>query len=84
MLQFMMNTLIEDATKLEYLTSNSQWTKNAADGKDFRTTADALAAAKQEPIDAFNIVGYFPINEQLINIDRGRGKGPGKTGAANG
>jgi hypothetical protein len=30
-----MNILIEDAEKMEYLTSNNQWTKNVADGKNF-------------------------------------------------
>jgi hypothetical protein len=37
-----MNTLIEDAAKLEYLTSNNQWTKNAAEGKDFGIPVPAI------------------------------------------
>jgi hypothetical protein len=41
-----MNILIEDAEKLEYLTSNNQWTKNAAEGKDFGATRTAFAFAK--------------------------------------
>ena len=64
----LMNTLIEDAMKLEYLTSNSQWTKTAAAGKDFGTTGTALAVAEQEPIASFNIVGFFPANKQFIKL----------------
>ena len=69
-----MNILIEDAEKLEYLTSSNQWTKNAAEGKDFGAKAAALAIAKQEPIGKFNVVGYFSTTKQLINMDHGRGK----------
>ena len=76
-----MNTLIEDATKLEYLTSNRQWTKNADAGKNFEKTATALAVAEQEPIDKFNVVGYFPANKQIINLVCGRGRGIAKTSA---
>ena len=76
-----MNTLIEDAMKLEYLTSNSQWTNTAAAGKDFGTTESALAVAKQEPIASFNIVGFFPANRQFINLGHGRGRGIPKTSA---
>jgi hypothetical protein len=76
-----MNTLIEDAMKLEYLTSNSQWTKDAAVGKDFGATTAALEVAKQEPIGKFNIVGYFPATKQLFNMVGGRGKGIPETSA---
>jgi len=41
-----MNILIEDAEKLEYLTSENLWTKNAANGKNFAATGSALAVAK--------------------------------------
>jgi hypothetical protein len=70
-----MNILIEDAEKLEYLTSGSLWTKNPAEGKDFGGTKSALAIAKQEPMGAFNIVAYFAATKQLINMEHGRGKG---------
>jgi len=76
-----MNTLIEDAMKLEYLTSNGQWTKNAAAGMNFGETVTALAFAEQQPIDEFNIVGFFPTNKQFINLLHGRGKGIHKTSA---
>jgi hypothetical protein len=69
-----MKTLVEDAEKLEYLTSDSHWTKNAGDGKDFGLTQAAFEVAKQEPMGRFNIVGYFPETKQLINMDHGRGK----------
>ena len=69
-----MNTLIEDAMKLEYLTSNSQWTKDAAEGKDFGTTGTAVAVAAQESIIEFNIVGYFPASKQIFNLVHGHGK----------
>jgi hypothetical protein len=39
-----------------------------------RTTA-AFAAAKQEPIEKFNIVSYITQTRQFINLDHGRGKG---------
>ena len=73
-LQFM-NILIEDAEKLEYLTSSSQWTKNASAGKDFGTTEAAFQVAKTESIGRFNIVFYIPQTRQFVNLDYGRGKG---------
>jgi hypothetical protein len=78
----MMNTLIEDAMKLEYLTSNSRWTKDVAEGKDFETTGTAVAVAAQELIAKFNIVGCFPANKQFFNLVHGRGRGIPKTSAA--
>jgi hypothetical protein len=70
-----MNILIEDAETLQYLTSNSQWTKNASEGKDFGATEAAFQVAKKEPIGRFNIVFYIPQTRQFINMDHGRGKG---------
>jgi hypothetical protein len=70
-----MNILIEDAEKLEYLTSSNLWTKNAAEGKDFGATGTAYAVAKKEPIGRFTIVAYIAESKQLINMDSGRGKG---------
>lgn len=71
-----MNILIEDAEKLEYLTSNGKWAKNAAEGKCFEATETAFEAAKNEPIHEFNIVCYITETKQFINMDHGRGKGP--------
>jgi hypothetical protein len=70
-----MNILIEDAEKLEYLTSNSLWTKNAATGKDFGATGTAFAAAKKEPIGRFNIVGHNAVTGQFVNLNHGKGSG---------
>jgi hypothetical protein len=70
-----MNILIEDAEKMEYLTSNNQWTKNVADGKNFGGTETAYDAAKKELIGKFNIVSYISQTRQFINLDHGRGKG---------
>jgi hypothetical protein len=70
-----MNILIEDAEKLEYLTSSNQWTKTATDGKVFKSTADALAVAKQQPVGKFNIVAFMSLNNQFINMNKGSGKG---------
>ncbi len=70
-----MNILIEDAEKLEYLTSNNQWSKNAAEGRHFGATGTAFAAAKKESIGKFNIVGYNVETKQFINMDHGKGKG---------
>ena len=71
-----MNILIEDAEKLEYLTSDNHWTKKASEGKDFEATEVAFDVAKKEPIGKFNIVYYITQTEQFINMDHGRGKGP--------
>ena len=76
-----MNILIEDAEKLEYLTSSNQWTKNAGEGKNFGATRVAFDIAKKEPIGNFNIVAYFPITKQFVNMNHGRGKGIGETNA---
>lgn len=70
-----MNILIEDAEKLEYLTSDNQWTKNASEGKDFGGTGVAFQIAKKEAIGRFNIVCYIPKTRQFVNLDHGRGKG---------
>jgi len=75
-----MNILIEDAEKLEYLTGNNQWTKNAAEGKSFGATETAFQVAKKEPIGRFNIVFYIPQTKQFINMDHGRGKGTAEAG----
>jgi len=70
-----MNILIEDAEKLEYLTSDNKWTKKASEGKNFGATETAFAVAKKEPIGKFNIVFYISQTQQFINMDHGRGKG---------
>jgi hypothetical protein len=70
-----MNILIENAEKLEYLTSSSLWTKNPAEGKNFGATGTALDAAKKELIGKFNIVAYIAESKQIINLNHGRGKG---------
>ena len=74
-----MNTLIENAESLEYLTSKNQWSKNADDGKCFGHTGAAFDAAKMEPIGRFNIVGYICQTGQLVNLNHGRGKGIAET-----
>ncbi len=76
-----MKTLVEDAETLEYLTNNSQWTKNAGDGRDFGVTQAAYEVAKQESMGRFNIVGYFPETKQLINMNHGRGRRVSETPA---
>jgi hypothetical protein len=70
-----MNILIEDAEKLEYLTSDNHWTKKASEGKNFRATGTAFDVAKKEPIGRFNIVFYISQTKQFINLGHGRGKG---------
>jgi hypothetical protein len=70
-----MNILIEDAEKLEYFTSSNQWTKTASEGKVFKSTADALAVAKQQLVGKFNIVAFMSLNNQFINMNKGSGKG---------
>jgi hypothetical protein len=76
-----MNILIEDAEKLEYLTSNGQWTKNAAEGRNFGATGAAFVVAKAELVRKFNIVCYISQTKQFINLDHGRGKGLPETSA---
>ena len=70
-----MNILIEDAEKLEYLTSDNHWTKNVSEGKNFGATETAFDVAKKESIGRFNIVSYITQTEQFINLDHGRGRG---------
>ena len=77
-----MNILIEDAEKLEYLTSENLWTKNAAEGKNFGATETAFGVAKMEAIGRFNIVFYIPQTKQFINLDHGRGRGIAETSPA--
>jgi hypothetical protein len=75
-----MNILIEDAEKLEYLTSDNRWTKKASEGKNFGATGAAFEVAKKEPIGKFNIVFYIPQTKQFINMDHGRGRGLAEAG----
>jgi hypothetical protein len=77
-----MNILIEDAEKLEYLTSNSKWTKSISEGKSFGGTKAAFQVAKMEPIGRFNIVSYVEQTRQFINLDHGLGKGVAEAGPA--
>lgn len=76
-----MNILIEDAEKLEYPTTDNQWTKNAAEGKNFGATGTAFDVAKKEPVGKFNIVAYITESKQFINLNHGRGKGIAEPGA---
>jgi hypothetical protein len=76
-----MNILIENAESFEYLTSNSEWTKNAVDAKRFSGTGTAFAAAKKEAIGKFNIVGYIAETKQFVNMEHGRGKGAAEVAA---
>ena len=76
-----MNILIEDAEKLEYLTTAGKWTKNATEGKSFGATETAFEAAKKEPVGRFNIVCYIQQSRQFINLNHGRGKGVAETSA---
>jgi len=69
-----MNILIEDAEKLEYLTSTNKWSKKPDDGKNFGLLDVALAAAKLETMGKFNIVGYNSSNHELFNLNSGHGK----------
>ena len=77
-----MNILIEDAEKLEYLTSDNRWTKNATEGRSFGATETAFDVAKKEPIGRFNIVFYITQTKQFVNLDHGRGKGLVETSPA--
>jgi hypothetical protein len=70
-----MNTLIENAETLEYLTNSGKWSKNPVEGKSFGATTAAFAAARLESIGKFNIVSYIAETRQFINLDHGRGKG---------
>ena len=67
--------LIEDAETQEYLASEGRWTKKPDEGASFATTRAACMAAKRESIGKFNIVWYSGDTKQLINLDRGSGKG---------
>ena len=71
----LMNILIEDAEKLEYLTSSNHWSKKPENGKIFQTTEAAVVVAKQQQIGKFNIVAYMSTTEQFINMSKGRGAG---------
>jgi hypothetical protein len=76
-----MNILIENAETLEYLNGTGQWTKKAAEGKNFGATEAAFQVAKKEPIGKFNIVFYIAQTKQFINLDHGKGKGLAEPGA---
>ena len=77
-----MNILIEDAEKLEYLTTAGHWTKNATEGKSFIASETAFEVAKKESVGKFNIVCYIKETQQFINLNHGRGKGVVEAGVA--
>ena len=70
-----MKILIEDADKLEYLTTEGGWTKDATAGRSFAASEAAFAVAKQESVGRFNIVRYFKQTRQIVNLNHGKGKG---------
>jgi hypothetical protein len=72
---WLMKFLVENAESLEYLGNSGKWCKDPGKGRDFGTVQSAKASAKLEPIGKFNIVGYLSKSGQLINMDRGTGKG---------
>ena len=72
-----MNILIENAETRGYLASNGEWTKHAADGRDFGATQTAFDAATRAPIGRFNIVCYFPQKTRFIIIPMHQGTGMG-------
>jgi hypothetical protein len=72
-----MNILIENAENRGYLASNGEWTKHAADGRDFGATQTALEAAKRAPIGRFNIVCYILQKPRFIIIPMDQGTGMG-------
>jgi hypothetical protein len=72
-----MNILIENAENPGYLASNGEWTKHAAEGRDFGATQAAFEAAKSAPIGRFNIVCYILQKPRfiIIRMDQGTGMG---------
>jgi hypothetical protein len=70
-----MQILIQNAETLEYLTNESNWSKNPMKGKLFSTSRLALRAARLEAIGEFNIVCYIPRTKEFINLDHGQGIG---------
>jgi len=72
-----MNILIENAEGRGYLASNGEWTKHAADGRDFGGTQAAFEAATSAPIGRFNIVCYILQKPRsiIIRMDQGTGMG---------
>ena len=72
-----MNILIENAESREYLANNGEWTKHAADGRDFGATHTAFEAATKAPIGRFNIVCYILQKTRFIIIPMDQGTGMG-------
>jgi hypothetical protein len=68
-----MRILIENAEETEYLTADGQWTKKPGEGACFASTGAAYAVAQKQPIRKFNIVQFFDLNGQFINLDAGSG-----------
>ena len=66
--------LVENAEEVAYLTAHGHWTKEPGEGSCFASTRAAFAAAKGQPIGKFNIVQFFALNGQFINLEHGRGK----------
>jgi len=66
--------LIENAEDLTYLTANGRWTKRPEKGAGFASILAAYTAAKNESIGKFNIVEFFALNHQIINLECGSGK----------
>jgi hypothetical protein len=68
-----MRILIENANEVEYLTDQGQWTKKPCEAACFASTGAACEVAKKQPIHEFNIVQFFGLNGQFINLDHGTG-----------
>ena len=72
-----MNILIENAESRGYLGNNGEWTKHAAEGRDFGATQAAFEAATRAPIGRFNIVCYILQKPGFIIIPMDQGTGMG-------
>jgi len=70
-----MNILIEDAETLQYLTSNSQWTKNASKAKTSGPPKRPFRLRKKNRSAGLTSFFTSPKTRQFINMDHGRGKG---------
>jgi hypothetical protein len=66
--------LVENAEEVAYLTAHGHWTKEPGEGSCFASTRAAFAAAKEELIGKFNIVQFFTLNGQIVNLDYGSGR----------
>ena len=63
-----MSIIIENSQS-EYLTAAGKWSKDANQGKSYKSKWAAITAGNGDGLSGFNVVLFFPLTNQIVNLD---------------